>query len=789
MHVCKYQRGLCKKFDLLSSLLRMRTNPILRCHLSGRTNRGTMPPKPKSSAKGKGKGKLSKAEKEKLKKEEEAQQVREEEEERARKEQEDNERLERERLEREEREKILAQEHQRHAAELAQLASILEGNYTALHHVREARRAQAKWDRYMLCDGSPDPTIPAEINTYINLWKDDTKRNEIHSVLKESHLTLKLICELEFLLEDTPEEQLDENTERRYEETIIELQNILLNKLDEATVSLLKDASNHADSETGNLQFTKGNKDIVLMLWGNLVKNPRLKSYSFEEQDFSFDLPKQLALSDIAIRVIHTAHDHFSHRCRTFKLKRVRYYPPPEEEEPFEEPPPVEGDGEKDEGEDGEGKEEDGEATESVVGGEEEKKEEAQEAAPPTPAKEPEPAKTPAGEDEGLEEEEYEEEEEDYELEDEDTVDLRAYQVLGGVIHFDLLTMPPQPKHIKNWIMTQDTSNELKRMPYGSDSIKLGASLAGTMAMGLTLDPKAAAANAAATEALGAPPLGVTVKLPDNVLLCEEPQMVYWWEEGKQWRLDGFHDVKFEQEERLLSFKTIKFGPLACIQDKHINMPFQSWELFPLGTNHARFTIIAAILEVEFEIKDHLCCFRQAGDGERKPELESISNKWMEPPQLIETMKKAGVNVFPEEDSKKYVSVCDKDEQTEGAAYDQMALTASHFAYSWSKWNAETSPDKIILLGCEKLVPEPVKDEDWQVLLTSKKQTSKLKMGEYDEEFSEAFAEGSQFHADLYHMVNDLCSEGGHERMKNTEFGYINAVHKMLEATRVIAFS
>ncbi|XP_063960514.1 dynein axonemal intermediate chain 7-like isoform X1 [Lytechinus pictus] len=741
-----------------------------------------MPPKPKSPAKGKGKGKLSKAEKERLKKEEEAQQLKEEEEERARKEQEEKERLERERLEREERERILAAEHQRHAAELAQLASILEGNYTALNNVRQARRAQAKWDRYMLCDGSPDPTIPAEINTYINLWKDDANRNDINSVLKESNQTLRLIHELEFLLEDTPEEQLDEITEKRYEETIIELQNILHAKLDESTVLLLKDASNCADSETGNLQFIKGNKDIVLMIWGNLVKNPRFKSYAFEDQDFSFELPKQLALSDIAIRVIHTTYDHFSHRCRTFKLKRVRYYPPPPEEEPVEEPQPPEGEGEKTEGEEGEGEDKEGEVTESVAG---EEKEEVQETTPATPAKEPEPSKTPAGEEGEQDEEEYEEEEEDYELEDEDTVDLRAYQVLGGVIHFDLLTMPPQPKIVKSWIMTQDTPNELKRYPYGSDGVKLGASLSGTMTMGQTMDPKAAAA----TEALGAPPLGVTVKLPDNVLFSEEPQMVYWWDEGKQWRLDGFHDVKYEQEERLLSFKTIKFGPLACIQDKHINMPFQSWELFPLGVNHARFTIIAAILEVEIEIKDHLCCFRQAGESDPKPELESISNKWMEPPQLIETMKKAGVNVFPEEDSKKYVSVCDKDEQTEGAAYDQMALTASHFAYSWSKWNAETSPDKIILLGCEKLVPEPVKDEEWQVLLTSKKQTSKLKMGEYDEEFSEAFAEGSQFHADLYHMVSDLCSEEGHERMKNTEFGYIDAVHKMLEATRVIAFS
>lgn len=50
-----------------------------------------------------------------------------------------------------------------------------------------------QWDRYMLCDGSPDPTIPGEINTYLNLWREDTAHNDIQSVLKESKLTLRVL--------------------------------------------------------------------------------------------------------------------------------------------------------------------------------------------------------------------------------------------------------------------------------------------------------------------------------------------------------------------------------------------------------------------------------------------------------------------------------------------------------------------------------------------------------------------------------------------------------------------
>ena len=42
---------------------------------------------------------------------------------------------------------------------------------------------------------------------------------------------------------------------------------------------------------------------------------------------------------------------------------------------------------------------------------------------------------------------------------------------------------------------------------------------------------------------------------------------------------------------------------MCLLQDAHINMPFQSWELRPHKTNAAVLTIIAAIVELEIEIK------------------------------------------------------------------------------------------------------------------------------------------------------------------------------------------
>jgi len=59
---------------------------------------------------------------------------------------------------------------------------------------------------------------------------------------------------------------------------------------------------------------------------------------------------------------------------------------------------------------------------------------------------------------------------------------------------------------------------------------------------------------------------------------------------------------------RLISFRIEQFGTIALIQDAHVNMPFQSWELLPRAANHAHLTVTAAVVEVEIQIKVRLEC-------------------------------------------------------------------------------------------------------------------------------------------------------------------------------------
>jgi len=44
----------------------------------------------------------------------------------------------------------------------------------------------------MLCDGNPDPLNTRELNTYMNLWRDDKEYKSVPVVLSESEGTLKV---------------------------------------------------------------------------------------------------------------------------------------------------------------------------------------------------------------------------------------------------------------------------------------------------------------------------------------------------------------------------------------------------------------------------------------------------------------------------------------------------------------------------------------------------------------------------------------------------------------------
>ncbi|KAG7456220.1 hypothetical protein MATL_G00249340 [Megalops atlanticus] len=711
------------------------------------------------------KGKASKADKEKAQKEEQKRRQKEEEEERLRKEQEERERLERERLEREKQQMLEEKDRGRRADELEEVRRMLEDNQTAVNKWEAEVRERAKWARYMRCDGTPNPSIPQEINTFINLWREDPEV-QIGPVLEDNALALQLIEELESLINNRGDSEQSKKETERDKETLRSLQDLIHCKLRLASEEMLKWSSVHADAETGNMHKVIQDKNITLCLWANLSKNSRLKEFCFEEVGLAFEVPKQLAVSDVAVRILHTHYDHLSglswevQSRRRESAAKVEEAPPVAEKEQEEQ-------GDEESKEDGQRGEEDvkpvksagSKSAISVSSEKEEKKstplQEAEEGGiggenltEDTGAADPVPS-APEPETDAL---------------DADIVDLRQYTPLGGVFYFDVFWLPPQSKLVSRWEMRELKDSGLQPFPYPAQ-------------------PQTQ--NTISGKEDTSAPIGVSIKAPDSVVFLEDPLVARWDPTVLQWRTDCITGTTYDAATKTVSFKTSAFHTFALLQDAHANMPFQSWELRPLGLNSAQLTITAAVSEVSIIIKDNQCMLTSDSGGV----LSHVAGKWMSSSSLQKALSSSGVNLFVNEYSSKYVSITAKDPLTEQAMYEQMALVASTFAFSWSQWNSQCGQEHLVLQACQHLEAGPVLEGAWCLFLLGAQRFMCLEMKERSESFSPRLAEDSEFHSTFLHMLKDYMSPAGWSRVQESHHLFVDSVYKLLCTTRVLTYS
>ena len=77
--------------------------------------------------------------------------------------------------------------------ELTSFYDLINEISSYLTEYHNKRRSSLKWFRYMKCDGSPDPSIPKEINTFMTLWKEDHDENRVDDSLNNIDLVIKVL--------------------------------------------------------------------------------------------------------------------------------------------------------------------------------------------------------------------------------------------------------------------------------------------------------------------------------------------------------------------------------------------------------------------------------------------------------------------------------------------------------------------------------------------------------------------------------------------------------------------
>uniref|UniRef100_A0A6I8PEJ9 Dynein axonemal intermediate chain 7 n=2 Tax=Ornithorhynchus anatinus TaxID=9258 RepID=A0A6I8PEJ9_ORNAN len=719
-----------------------------------------------------------------MQQEEEQKRLQEEEEARFKAEKEESERLEKQRLEKEKQEKLEAKDLERRSDELEELY-LLENCYSAAEKWRKESHAQAKWEEFTRCVDTPDPTLPREINTFISLWKEE-QNEDIETVMQKGKSVLSLIERLELVLMETPLHELKEKKMTLHQESIVEMRELLYSKFEVATERLLKQASAMVDPDSGNMEKVIRGEDVTFCIWANLKKNPKYKNVTFGDTQMGMRLPKFLTVSDIALRLLHTHFDHLSPLSALTPLPKIE---PPERPAPDADRPPARDPGRApQEGEpeprddpgrpppadQDDGLEEqmslafDGEGVEERAGEEVEK----------TSARErlsslSVPPKSQLEESESRSDD----------FVGENVVDLHQFTPLGGIYHLDVLRLPPQRKQVKGWTLVEMLSGGLQRFPYPPPPPQEGP------LPSQASDPPAIKETLARAEMeVIPPPITVTLKFNDNAMFFEEPTVAKWDPEGRCWRTDGFGDVYCNMEERQLSFTLGSLCPIALMQDIHLNMPYQSWELCPTGLDAALFVVFTTFTELKIQIQENRCMLVSA-TLEDEEFVSDITGRWMTPLALTLAMRRVGLNVFPSERSRKYVGVNEKSPGTEVRTYQQMALMAPALAFGWSKWNLHCGAEKVVLKVSEHLGAEPVNSRDWSLYMFDGRRAQRLKIDEFGPAFSEDLEDDTEFHATLYHMLKDFTSQEAAERIRNAHHLFVDAVYQLLLFTRVLSYS
>ncbi|XP_032500131.1 protein CASC1 isoform X4 [Phocoena sinus] len=590
---------------------------------------------------------------------------------------------------------------------------------------------------------------------------------EAEKLKRDSRMLSQLIEKLKLILLETPSYDLQEKNIIQYQGSILELQELLHLKFNIATEILLRQASTLADLDSGNMEKVIRDENVTLYVWANLKKNPRYRSIRFAETQIGFEIPRILATSDIALRLLHTRYDHVTPldpvpTASQEHTSTVTYFGKDKVKS-------VEAAVSKDLQE--EYKEQENES--NSVHEEETKVDEQGGIEGQTSSVQEEPEATR------------------YELEmkllsetvsaaqllllenatekpyfpEENEVDLCQFTALGGVHHLDILELPPQCKPRKGWMIVEILKEGLQKYTYPPET-----------------------AEDFETENTF-PPIQVMLEVHENVIFFENPMVARWDAEGKHWKTDGISNVSYKSEERLITFSLDTFGPVTFIQDAHVNMPYQSWELRPLDVNEVLLTVTTVYTEIQIQIKENLCMLASIKLNNKK-HSSILEEKWMTPVSFIIALKEAGLNIFPTGHSHFYVIINYKLPLVEVKAYRQMALLSSAFAFGWSKWNIVCDSNKVVFQVREHLPKEePIQNPNWTLLMFSGDRAQSLKINESSDAFSEALKEETEFHSTLYHMVKDFASKEAMKKVRCSSCQFVDTLCHMLLSTRLLSYS
>ncbi|RNA26584.1 axonemal 84 kDa -like isoform X1 [Brachionus plicatilis] len=174
--------------------------------------------------------------------------------------------------------------------------------------------------------------------------------------------------------------------------------------------------------------------------------------------------------------------------------------------------------------------------------------------------------------------------------------------------------------------------------------------------------------------------------------------------------------------------------------------------------------------------------------------IEPVANKWFKLREFKALLISLGLNIFPEPDSEKFVTITNKNKKLEWISYRNMALCSCLISMAYSKWNGDVdAEDTIIMLYQEHTKDKEPKQDLYKCLISTTDVFYVSESTENSDDLDQTKAQGTQEHSNMYHLcLEDICKndkELVYTRVNEIDPLYFETCLNFLESLKVLTFS
>ena len=244
---------------------------------------------------------------------------------------------------------------------------------------------------------------------------------------------------------------------------------------------------------------------------------------------------------------------------------------------------------------------------------------------------------------------------------------------MGGVFQIDIIHLPQIAKRVKGWVMRQISENSTA---VNKSNYPIG--------------------NADGVLSAVAPQIKCSIKLRPGLILPEVPKVAWFHPVDLRWTTEPIMDPDYNPETNELKFNTVAVGSIAVVQDHLIDFCYKGWSLTPImlrgEEEEVHYTVVTPRYTVKIAVRSGERCQLLSPDIEP---LSKLREKVLEPTQLLNELKAAGINLMPVNDDAAKAKLADaeiegltlKRDEIERKVCEEVSYLCMSFDFKSSRWN------------------------------------------------------------------------------------------------------